>query len=149
MLSCTYPRVELLGHRLCVCLAFVGTARFTKGYIPTYRPPKVHESSSCCMFSPTVDLVRHFKIFIYLFIYLLRERDREERNTDLLFHPSMQSLVDSCRCPDRGSNWQPPHIRTTLQPTTQPGPVRHLHFSLSGRCLCQFILNTFLIPYQL
>ena len=31
---------------------------------------------------------------------------RGERNTDLLFHLFMYSLVDSCMCPDQGSNLQ-------------------------------------------
>ena len=41
----------------------------------------------------------------------LREREegaeREMSNMDLLFHLIMYSLVDSCMCPDQGSNPQP------------------------------------------
>lgn len=47
--------------------------------------------------------------FILKNIFLLtgfKERGRE-RNMDLLFHPSMHLLVDSCICPDLGSNLQP------------------------------------------
>ena len=37
-----------------------------------------------------------------------RQREREiEKNTELLFHLFMHSLVDSCVCPDWGSDMQP------------------------------------------
>ena len=41
-------------------------------------------------------------------------KGEKKRNTDLLLHLSMHSLVDSPMCPDWGSNPQPWHIRTTL-----------------------------------
>ena len=54
----------------------------------------------------------------------LREREKERvggggsrekvRETDLLFHLLMHSLVDSCMCPDQESNTQPWHIGTML-----------------------------------
>ena len=50
----------------------------------------------------------------FLFFELILERERE-RNTDLLFHLFMHSLVDSCMClPDWGSYLQPWHMGTTL-----------------------------------
>ena len=43
-----------------------------------------------------------------------------ERDIDLLFHLFMHSLVDSCMCPDRGSNTQPWHTGMMLYPTELP-----------------------------
>ena len=48
---------------------------------------------------------------------LISERERKgegERNIALLFHFFMHSLVDSCMCPDWGSNLQPWCVGTTL-----------------------------------
>ena len=39
---------------------------------------------------------------------------RGERNIDLLFHPLMHTLVDSCMCPDWGLSPQPWHIGMIL-----------------------------------
>ena len=51
-----------------------------------------------------------FKI-VFLFIDFRereerRGREEERENIDLLLHPSMHSLVDSCMCPDWGLNLQ-------------------------------------------
>ena len=43
----------------------------------------------------------------------LRKR-KGKRNIDLLFHLFMHSSVDSCTCPEWGSNLQPWHTRMTL-----------------------------------
>ena len=40
---------------------------------------------------------------------------------DWLFHPFMRSVVDSCMCPDQGSNLQPWRIGMVLQPTELTG----------------------------
>ena len=42
-----------------------------------------------------------------------REKEKQ-RNIDLFFHLFMNSLVDSCMCPDLGLNLQPWHIQTML-----------------------------------
>ena len=44
--------------------------------------------------------------FFNFFKFIL-ERDEVEGERDLLFHLFMHSLVDSCLCPDQGSNPQP------------------------------------------
>ena len=49
----------------------------------------------------------------FLFFELILERERE-RNTDLLFHLFMHSLVDSCMCPDQRQNPKPWCIGATL-----------------------------------
>ena len=38
----------------------------------------------------------------------------EETDIGFLLYPSVHSLVDSCMCPDQGSNLQPRRIRMTL-----------------------------------
>ena len=50
------------------------------------------------------------KLFLFYFIDFFREREggsKREKNINLLFHVLMHSLVDSCMCPDQGSNLQP------------------------------------------
>ena len=82
-------------------------------------------------------LINTLLILVNIFIYLL-ERERE-RSIDLLFHLFIHSLVDSCMCPDQGSNTQPWHIGTMLKPIELPGQgnfsenlLAGLNFSLSG-----------------
>ena len=59
-----------------------------------------------------------------------REREREER--DLMFHWLMHSLVDSCVCPDWGSNPQPRHAGMVLWPTELPSQGLILMWSFFG-----------------
>ena len=47
--------------------------------------------------------------FTVCFVHEVRERE-----TDLLFHLSMHSLIDSYMCPDLGLNLQPWRIGTKL-----------------------------------
>ena len=55
------------------------------------------------------------------------ERERKgERKINPLSLLSMHSLVDSCICPDQGSNPHPWRIRTTHQPTELPSQGLHL-----------------------
>ena len=62
------------------------------------------------------------KICTFLKIDFREEGGGErEKNTDLLFHLFMHSLVDSYMCPDQGSNPQPWYIGTMLQPTELSG----------------------------
>ena len=78
--------------------------------------------------------MRQGQSYIYFFCNVIDFRERG-RNINLLFHLLMHSLVDSCVYPDRGSNPQPWHSRTMLQPTELPGQGRasliQEHFMLS------------------
>ena len=74
-----------------------------------------------------------------------RERGRERERDHALFHRFMHSLVDSCMCPDWGSNLQAGRIKTTLSPTELPGqgsPVLFLNLldslfvTVIRSCLC-------------
>ena len=56
--------------------------------------------------------------FLLSFLKFISQRERE-RNINLLSHSFIHSLVDSCMCPDWGSNLQRWHVWTTLQ-TTEP-----------------------------
>ena len=63
---------------------------------------------------------------IYIYFYLLIWEEMGQRHRDrcvVLFHLFMYSLVDSCMCPDWGSNPQPWSMETMLLPTErlQPG----------------------------
>ena len=65
----------------------------------------------------------------HLRIYLLtsgkdREREKERSVVALIFH----SLVDSCICPDEGSNLQPWIIETKLHPNELQGQGYILYF---------------------
>ena len=55
-------------------------------------------------------------VSLLLHFYLLILEREGERNINLLFHLFIHSLVDSCMSPNWGSNPQPWHIRTMLQP---------------------------------
>ena len=60
-----------------------------------------------------------------------------ERETDLLFHLFMHSLVDSRMCPDQEWNLQRWHVRTTLQPTEHPAWAIFLNLKKRSRGLNQ------------
>ena len=64
-------------------------------------------------------LQQSFKFF-YLLIWERERKGERERNLDLLFHSFMHLLVDSCRCPDGGSNLQTWLIGMMLSPTRLP-----------------------------
>ena len=64
-------------------------------------------------------LQQSFKFF-YLLIWERERKGERERNLDLLFHSFMHLLVDSCRCPDWGSNLQTWLIGMMLSPTRLP-----------------------------
>ena len=56
---------------------------------------------------------------IYLFLLILEReegggREERERGINMLFHLFMNSLVDSCMCPDWVSDSQPWHMGMTL-----------------------------------
>ena len=71
---------------------------------------------------PTISLSHNPPCFCkYLLMYCFLEReDGRQRNVNVLFHLFMNSLADSCMCPDQELNPQPWHIRTKLSPTKQP-----------------------------
>ena len=75
--------------------------------------------------------------FLKKFYLLIRKEQRKgesgvgERNIGLLFHLLVCSLVDSCRCPDWGSNLQPWCIGAALQPRSHRPDLR-LHLNCSG-----------------
>ena len=78
--------------------------------------------------------------FLNVYIYwLIWEREREIE-INLLFHLFMYSLIDSCMCPDRGSNPQPWLIRTMLQPA-EPH-VQSLESSWDWAIICPGITST-------
>ena len=57
----------------------------------------------------------------------MRETKREQ-DIDLLFHLIIHSLVDSCMCPDLGSNPQPWHVGVALKPINLPSQGSHSAF---------------------
>ena len=74
--------------------------------------------------------------------YFLRER---ERNTCLFFHLLMHSLVDSCMCPDWGSNPQPWCIGDNILTNwaTWPGLLNSWLFC---NCDLYFLIPSLFLP---
>lgn len=128
-------RVNALGHLFVVNLAALGgrSAVSPFGVIPISAAEK-----TLCV--PFCELTRAFLVsspasfcFVVIDLLIFREGGREEgggernggrlreQNIGVLFHLLVCPLVDTCTCPERGSNPQPPHVRTMLRPTKLPG----------------------------
>ena len=64
-----------------------------------------------------------FFTFLFVDFRETESKGEKERNTDLLFYLFMYSLVDSCLCPEQGSNPQPWCIGMMLQPAEHPAKI--------------------------
>lgn len=61
--------MEFLGHRICLCPAFVGIASFLQLYQIT-PPAAVHEHLGCSPSAPRFGIFCHLLIYLFIFIHL-------------------------------------------------------------------------------